>query len=383
MPLVPTKRPKAAFYKCGGFSHINRRVEEQLRLHLPEFDFDVIDLKGCALAWHSIARHGWRVPAAYGLKKLWLRRDPVDALIQSPGIYRFLKRFVCAETRRGAYQFTIQTQSMFDASAPTIPHFVYTDHTELTNVKYPAFDRRKLMDSWWIELERQIYHNAHKVFTMSSHVTQSLLEDYGCSPASVECIYAGSNSRISAASSPNPSTPIILFVGVDWQRKGGPQLVEAFEHVIQKHPGARLRIVGCSPTITTHGCEIVGRIPLEQMRPIYEQATIFCMPTRIEPFGIAFVEAMHAGLPVVATDIGAVPDLVTNGVNGFRVPVDDVGALASALDQVLANPELARRMGAASREIARERYSWDAVGGRLASSIRSCLEKSLSEAGRK
>jgi starch synthase len=61
----------------------------------------------------------------------------------------------------------------------------------------------------------------------------------------------------------------------------------------------------------------------------YQRAHVFCLPTRFEPFGIAFVEAMHFGLPCVGTATDAVPEIVADGETGYLVPVDDEAALTS------------------------------------------------------
>ena len=161
----------------------------------------------------------------------------------------------------------------------------------------------------------------------------------------------------------------ILFVGTEWERKGGPQLVAAFQKVFQRHPDARLKIVGCSPPLNVPGCEVVGRRPLAEVAQAYSTASVFCLPTRQEPFGIVLIEAMLSGLAIVATDAGAVPDLVEDGVNGRRVALDDLEGLASALIQLLDQPEKLEAQGRHSAQTARQCHTWDHVGSRIRSEI--------------
>ena len=104
-------------------------------------------------------------------------------------------------------------------------------------------------------------------------------------------------------------------------------------------------------------------------------ASVFCLPTRAEPFGIAVVEAFHHRLPVVASNIGAMPDLVRNGESGRLVPPDNPAALADALVALLSDPAQCRRMGERGCEIAREHYSWDAVGDKVRAGILADLAK--------
>jgi glycosyltransferase involved in cell wall biosynthesis len=149
-----------------------------------------------------------------------------------------------------------------------------------------------------------------------------------------------------------------VFVGVDWERTGGPPLLEAFRRVRAQVPDATLTIVGCRPPVSEPGVDVVGRVPLSEVWRYYAEATVFCMPTRWEPFGIVYLEAMMQRLPVVATRVGAIPDFVSESDNGFLVGVDDVDGMARRLIQLLRNPELCREMGKRGFCIA-QRYSWD------------------------
>jgi glycosyltransferase involved in cell wall biosynthesis len=248
---------------------------------------------------------------------------------------------------------------------------VYTDHSHLANLDYPDFDSRTLRSERWIALERALYAGSAVVFTRSQHVSHSLVARYGCKPEHVQCVGAGSNARIpdEPPRGRNLVPPRILFVGVDWERKGGSELLAAFARVRASHPDARLVIVGCRPPLGATGAthiEVVGYCPVESVHEHYRSAAIFCAPVHREPFGVVFVEAMHHGLPIVSTRVGAVPDLVSDGVNGFLVDVGDVDALAERLERLLSDPELCRKMGERSRERARSGYTWQHVAEKMA-----------------
>jgi glycosyltransferase involved in cell wall biosynthesis len=255
-------------------------------------------------------------------------------------------------------------QSLFDASTPGIPHFVYTDHTHLENRHYSTTGISSLYSPRWIELERQIYHNAAITFVRSSNVRRSLLQEYGCPPDKAVLVYAGSNAKVSPVKTANSdyTQPRILFVGLDWQRKGGPDLVEAFKLVHEKCPEARLTIVGAEPDLQIANCEVVGKIPPEALDRYYQDASVFCLPTYQEPFGIVFIEAMTAHLPIVATRVGAIPDFVEDGRNGFLVKPGNIRGLADHLIKLLQNPQRCQSFGEYSFMLTRDRYSWKAVG---------------------
>jgi glycosyltransferase involved in cell wall biosynthesis len=360
------KPRKIAFVKCGSFSHINASVEAQLGKQFPECEVITLDVaeklrrSGLALVrglTQALIYHGWK-----------LRADPLDCLIETPTNFRFISKWLAGLVRPSEFLFTFQTQSMWDASVPGLPHFVYTDHTEQANRQYRDFDPRKLKGAWWTKLETQVYHHATLTLTMSNHVTRSLLQDYGCPASQVIRIGAGSNAPVTGGAgldSARYRRKEILFVGKDWERKGGPQLVAAFQKILQSHPDACLKIIGCSPELDVPSCHVLGRLSLEDVARAYSSASVFCLPTRQEPFGIVLIEAMLSGLAIVATDVGAVPDLVEDGENGQRIEVDDIDGLASALIYLLNNPEKLEAMGRKSAQKAIEHHTWESVGSRI------------------
>lgn len=368
-----------AFIKSGSFSHINRAVETQLRRVFANRELHVIEIRDFITRAPLAAVRGAIGALRHdGVLRTLRRQDPWDSIIQTPFMCRWLQRKIAREIRRLGCEFSFQTQSMWDSSAEGIPNFIYTDHTHLVNFTYPAFNPSDMYGEWWTAIEGRICRNAAGVFTMSEHVTRSLVADYGVNGSRVTCVYAGSNSSVARTSAAgklpvDPLRPLILFVGIDWERKGGPVLIEAFRKVRERIPSARLRIVGCNPQVDIEGCEVVGRLPLEAMAAHYAAASVFCLPTRIEPFGIAFVEAMRHGLPIVGTNLGAIPDMIHNGGNGRLIPIGSPVATAEALIEILQNPAEAEVMGRKSRQIAIERYTWDAVGDRIREAVESTL----------
>jgi len=160
---------------------------------------------------------------------------------------------------------------------------------------------------------------------------------------------------------------------VDWERKGGPQLVEAFKRVRQVHPDAQLTIVGCSPQVDVPNCHVIGRVPKEEVARYYTEASVFCLPTRREPFGFVFIEAMAYGLPIVATNIAAIPDFVTPGETGYMVEPDDVRGLAYALIELIGDPEKCRAFGAKGYRVSKAHYSWDNVVRIMQNSIYAAI----------
>jgi glycosyltransferase involved in cell wall biosynthesis len=107
--------------------------------------------------------------------------------------------------------------------------------------------------------------------------------------------------------------------------------------------------------------EFVGWLDGEEKVAFYRNAAMFCMPSHFESFGIATLEAMFAGLPVIGTNVGGFLDLVEEGVTGHLADVGDTQALAGFIRRLAENPRVATQMGEAGLQRARERYSAHAV----------------------
>jgi phosphatidylinositol alpha-mannosyltransferase len=162
----------------------------------------------------------------------------------------------------------------------------------------------------------------------------------------------------------------ILFVNRLDRRKGFPVMVEAFLRLAERRPDAILVVAGDGrdrsavsdlPTPLRARVVMLGSVPHADLPPYHAACEVFCAPaTGRESFGVVLVEAMAAGLPVVATDIPGYREVVRDGVEGLLVPASAPAAVAGALDRILGDTDLAQALGAAGRERAR-RYSWDAV----------------------
>jgi glycosyltransferase involved in cell wall biosynthesis len=168
----------------------------------------------------------------------------------------------------------------------------------------------------------------------------------------------------------------VLFVGRQFERKGGDLLLTAFRAVRERVAGARLVIIGPERLdVQQEGVEFVGFLEKDRadhrarLLDAYANADVFCLPTRFEPFGIVYLEAMYFGLPCVGTNAWAVPEMITDRVSGYTVPVGDVNALSDRLVRLLTDRSLARRMGDAGRARAENHFTWRAVVERMTDTI--------------
>jgi len=171
-----------------------------------------------------------------------------------------------------------------------------------------------------------------------------------------------------------PVGRLILWVNRLDPQKGFGVMVRAFEELAKERPDAHLvvagdgrdrdaleRLSGQARRRVVH----LGTVPHEELPRYHAAADVFAAAaTGQESFGIVLVEAMAAGVPVVATDIPGYREVIRDGVEGLLVPPDDPVALAAAIGRVLDEPDLAHGLVDAGRERART-YSWSEVVPRL------------------
>ncbi|HYS04808.1 MAG TPA: glycosyltransferase family 4 protein [Candidatus Dormibacteraeota bacterium] len=154
--------------------------------------------------------------------------------------------------------------------------------------------------------------------------------------------------------------PTLLYVaGPNNSTKGIAELLPAFLRLRERYPGLRLRVVGDPPEgiAGEAGVEITGRVPRQEMPDEYRRADLFVLPTLSDNTPVTLMEAMASGLPAVATAVGGIPELVVPGVTGRLVPPGDVPALTAALEGLLFDTDVRRRMGAAGRSVAETRFA--------------------------
>lgn len=212
-----------------------------------------------------------------------------------------------------------------------------------------------------IALERTLYRAAAHIVLWSEWAARSVVDDYGIDPRKVSVI----NPSVDMAAFPprRPHAPEervkILFVGNDFARKGGPDLLDVFTHGFADRAELHLvtnAAVDCAlPHVHVHP-SVAAYSP--EWLALYQSADIFALPTRGEAFGLVFMEAMAAGLPVVGTRINAIPEMVMDGETGLLAPPGDRPALARHLQALVDSAALRRQMGALGR--ARAARAFDA-----------------------
>jgi glycosyltransferase involved in cell wall biosynthesis len=170
----------------------------------------------------------------------------------------------------------------------------------------------------------------------------------------------------------------ILFVGRHIERKGIRYLIEAAKYLPRDQ--FEIRIVGvgdltdelkklASESATPDSAEIIftGKLSPEALANEYKTANVFTLPAIVdskgdtEGLGVVLIEAMELGLPIVASNVGGIPDVVIDGETGILVPEKDPEALASAYKRLAAEPELVKHLLVGSKKRIAECFTWDGI----------------------
>lgn len=170
---------------------------------------------------------------------------------------------------------------------------------------------------------------------------------------------------------PGAAAPHILVARNLEKLYDNASALRAFALIRQQHPNARMTIAGSGPERDTlkslarelgvaDAVNFAGRVENSEMPALYRTVTIALNPSLADNMPISILEALASGVPVVSTNVGGVPFLVEHDKTALLVPPGDYKAMAEACLRLLAEPELAARLGAAGRELARE-FGWSRV----------------------
>jgi glycosyltransferase involved in cell wall biosynthesis len=230
-------------------------------------------------------------------------------------------------------------------------------------------------------LSRLEAHNARRadaVLTTSAYCRNAIDRHYGIGGQHVRLVPEGIDlprwRRMLAAAPRASDGATIVCVARQYPRKHIADLLRALPIVRRAVPQAHALIVGDGPEHTAlrrlaseldlgPAVAFLGSLPEDQqVAHCYRQGDIFCLPSVQEGFGIVFLEAMAAGLPIVAARAAAIPEVVPHGRAGLLVPPGDSIALADALIELLEQPDQRRAYGAFGQEHV-ARYDWERVAG--------------------
>lgn len=221
-----------------------------------------------------------------------------------------------------------------------------------------------------VAFERRVYAAARRIVTHSRWAADSVMT-YGVPAELIEVIPFG--IELPSEEPPVPADrdelPAIAFIGTAMERKGGWRLLQLWRERFAAR--TRLILVTRDAVPPEPGLEVRSDIrPGDgQIGKLLRAASIFVFPSDIDAFGYSVLEAMAAGLPVVAVRQGALPELVEDGVSGLLVPPGDDGAFGDAIDRLLRDPGMRNELGQAGYVRLRERFDARATTAALVDTL--------------
>jgi len=296
-----------------------------------------------------------------------------NRLSRTSWMFHHRTRRAARQIRQSAPQpdIVLQIGAWLDPYRPAnVPYTVFCDCT----VKLGEMDKNSGVDfqspitaNRWYAAERAVYQNAAFVFPSSEFVKTSLVKDYGIEPDRVVPVGSAPNLKATELIERDYQARSIVFVGYEFERKGGLVLLDAFRRVLKVFPDAQLWIVGPRrlDCVLPQGTQLLGPLKAAELSSVYRRASIFVMPSLFEPFGIAPLEAMDHRLPCIGSDRCAIPEIITHGETGFVSPAGDPERLAYYILYLFSRPDLMQQMGAAGHAKVQRQFTWPAVARKI------------------
>lgn len=357
--------------RAGTWSGSAWRLQEALRTEADVVDLGVEFDPVTLLALRSMAVR-YR---AGQLVNPWPSAPATNAYVT-----RTLRRRIRENSKDSHYHATITIDSI--AHLPE-PFFVYYDSSwDLAISAAPdadLFARQRGFSPRGLarvrDFQVSVYQGATGVIVESRWMARCLVEQSGVSPSKIHVSPPGIVAGRDVSATPLDPLPYrerprrkLLFVGRmhapwDFLRKGGDLVVKALAILRSNYdPGITLTVAGMEewplPGGIPDGVDFRGIISPYEVERLLDSHDLFVMPSRMEPFGLVFAEAMARGMPCVARNACAMPEIITPGVSGYLIDNDDVQQLAKVIAEALDNDDLYTQTRARATRIA-EYFSWE------------------------
>lgn len=231
----------------------------------------------------------------------------------------------------------------------------------------PWYYRRDYVD--WLQrwayysfvtlLERRALRGLKALTANSNATAETISARYGIPRERITTIYLGLDLKIQpvndALEAERLANPKIIFVGGNMQRKGLPSVLRAMQNLIQLYPKLRLQVLGKNQNLAkmqqlaaklgvSEHVDFLGWVSPEKVGYYFRNAAIFVMPSLMEGFGLVFLEAMAAGVPVIGGNVGGTRELIEDGVNGVLVEPNSSKMLEEWIRVLLENTELRKKL---------------------------------------
>jgi glycosyltransferase involved in cell wall biosynthesis len=228
-----------------------------------------------------------------------------------------------------------------------------------------AIDRRS-------KLQLDYMRHCSGVFTMGRWLREELVSLHGLDPKRMHHAGGGINMRTELIDDTHKEGNKLLFVGRDFERKGGYVVFHAFEKLRRRRPEVELYVAGPATDPIDHPVEgyyYMGDCTYEQTAQLYNKCDVFCLPSYFEAYGLVFVEALTFGLPCIGRNTCEMPYLIEDGKTGFLIEDDDADKLSEKMEILLDSTQIKENV-CSKRNWYIGEYSWDTVAKRIIAAMK-------------
>jgi glycosyltransferase involved in cell wall biosynthesis len=243
------------------------------------------------------------------------------------------------------------------------------DFIEVKGLLY--FLSKMMLRSTGYSLTLKLLRRSDMITAVSKGVAQEL-SGYGLNPNDVEAIWNGVDETVFVPTQNKNGDRYILCTGRLTTRKGLFDLIECGKYVCDKHPDLKFIITGKGELLSKLKAKVekldlkdkfifTGFVNRENLIRLYQNATLFVLPSHYEGLPTTLLEAMSCRLPVVATNISGNVDVIENGKNGISVPPKSPQKMAEVISTLLEDEELKKKLGENARKTIEQRFTWDII----------------------
>jgi phosphatidyl-myo-inositol dimannoside synthase len=270
------------------------------------------------------------------------------------------------------------------ARLPRIPYFLIAHGMEL--MQLPRGFAARQTKAW---MRRRALSGAKKIIAVSSYTRDRAVE-LGVPRQRVSVVPNGVVLAEPRRAAENGNGKVLMTVSRLVPRKGHDTVLRALPRVLEQLPDAVYRIVGTGPELQrlqelakqlriSEQVEFFGQVSDGERQRLLSECNVFVLatretPTDFEGLGIAVLEAMQQGKPVVVTRAGGVPEIVDDGSTGLIVEADEPETLAEAMVELLRDPARASAMGRNAEVMVRERFGWDVIARQYLAEMKATIQ---------
>ncbi|GAB6394913.1 MAG: glycosyltransferase family 4 protein [Bacteroidales bacterium] len=240
------------------------------------------------------------------------------------------------------------------------------------------------INSRFKRLYRYMFSKADRVIVLSPSLKMLIKEHLSLS-GNIVVIYNPCLAIDKKTSVSNIKEPLILYAGVLTQRKGYADLLRAFAFIAKQYPDWMLVFAGtgaiedgkqkAADFNISNQTRFAGWVSGKEKADLFSKASIFCLPSYMEGFPMAILDALAYGIPVVTTPVGGIPDIIRNQKNGLLFPSGDIPALSHQLKMLMSNARLRKDLSKQSRLMAETLFNPKTIEKQICTLYESVLTK--------